>query len=339
MEQQNFLSVEENAFPKFFNGKDLFYMLTGAFNKLEKYIDLINNINVFPVPDGDTGINMYQTLRSIIHEIKHSKQSINHFGKVISIASMGAFRGSVGNSGIILAEYFRGLEQAWKHFYTIDSVLFAKGLTLAAKFAYEAVENPREGTILTVAQVISETAMIWAETVPSPYELIFLVFDEARMALLDTHRLLHEANFAGVVDAGAIGLVLIFEGFINAIIEKLPHPVISFQTIDEDLVPFLEPKKNFSEIEPEFELIFRISNLMKPLDLIKVELRKKGNCLLVISNDSLSEIKVHIHCSNPNDVITKIKDYVGSFEVISIQALHEQHREYKKSIEKRVKVD
>ncbi|MFX1506196.1 MAG: DAK2 domain-containing protein [Promethearchaeota archaeon] len=339
MEQQNFLSVEENAFPKFFNGIDLFNMLNGAFKKLENYIDLINNINVFPVSDGDTGINMYQTVRSIIYEIKHSNQSINHIGKVISSASMGAFRGSVGNSGIILAEYFRGLEQAWKHFHTIDSVLFAKGLILAAKFAYEAIENPREGTILTVAKVISETAIIWAETVTSPYELIFLVFDEAKMALLDTHRLLHEANFAGVVDAGAIGLVLIFEGFINAIIEKLPHPATSFQTIDDDLLPFLEPKKKFSEIEPEFELIFRISNLLKPLDLIKVELRKEGNCLLVISNDSLSEIKVHIHCSNPNDVITKIKDFVGFFEVISIQALHEQNQEYKKSIEKTVKVD
>lgn len=333
MEQHNFLSVEENAFPKFFNGKDLFNMLIGAFKKLENYIDLINNINVFPVPDGDTGINMYQTVRSVIYSIKHSMLSTNHIGKVISIASMGAFRGSVGNSGIILAEYFRGLEQAWKHFNAIDSILFAKGLTLAAKFAYEAVENPREGTILTVAQVISETAMIWAETVLSPYELIFLIFEEAKMALLDTHRLLHEANFAGVVDAGAIGLVLIFDGFISAIVEKLPHPAISFQTIDDDLLPFLEPKKNFSEIKPEFELIFRISNLMKPLDLIKVELRKEGDCLLVISNDSLSEIKVHIHCSDPNDVITKIKDYVGFFEVISLQALHEQHQEHKRSIE------
>ncbi|MFW9904631.1 MAG: DAK2 domain-containing protein [Candidatus Thorarchaeota archaeon] len=338
MEQRNFLSVGDNTFPRFFSGKDLYCMLMGAFKKLEEYIDLINNINVFPVPDGDTGINMYQTFRSIVNEFKHTRQ-INHCGKVISTASMGAFRGSVGNSGIILAEYFRGLKQTWKHFHIIDSVLFAKGLLLAAKFAYEAVENPREGTILTVAQVIADTGMIWADTMSSPHELLFSIFDEAKMALLDTHRLLQEANFAGVVDAGAIGLVLIFEGFIDAIKEELPHPTLSLQTIDDDLLPFLEPKLNFSMIEPEFELIFRISNLMKPLDLIKVELRKAGNCLLVICNDSLSEIKVHIHCSNPKDIIAKIKDYVGFFEVISIQALHEQYREHLKRIEETMKVD
>ncbi|MFX0123181.1 MAG: DAK2 domain-containing protein [Candidatus Hodarchaeota archaeon] len=332
MEQQNFLPVEENAFPRFFDGKDFYSMLIGAFKKLEKYIDLINDINVFPVPDGDTGINMYQTFRSIVNEIKNTKTS-NHCGKLISAASMGAFRGSVGNSGIILAEYFRGLEQTWKHLHTIDSILFAKGLMFAAKFACQAVENPREGTILTVAQVIAETAMIWVNTISNPYELLFLVFDEAKMALLDTHRLLYEANFAGVVDAGAIGLVFIFEGFIDAIVEKLPKIIGSFQTIDDDLLPFLKPKMNFLEIEPEFELIFRISNLLKPLDFIKVELRKEGNCLLVISNDSLSEIKVHIHCSNPRDIIDIIRNYVGSFEVISIQALHVQR------IEKTVKVD
>jgi len=338
MEQHSFLPVEEIVFPKFFDGKDFCSMFIEASKKLESYIDLINDINVFPVPDGDTGINMYQTFRSIVNEIMNVKER-NHCGKIISAASLGAFQGSVGNSGIILAEYFRGLEKAWKYFHTIDSVLFAKGLISAAKFAYEAVENPREGTILTVAQVIAETAMIWAGTKLSPYELLFLVFDEAKMALLDTHRLLDEANFAGVVDAGAIGLVFIFEGFISGVCQKVQTEITSFQTIDEDLRPFLKPKLNLPKNVPEVELIFRISNLMKPLDLIKVELRKEGNCLLVISNEILSEIKVHIHCSNPSNVINKIRDYVGSFEIISIQALHEQSTELVERIEKTIKVD
>ncbi|MFX1282695.1 MAG: DAK2 domain-containing protein [Promethearchaeota archaeon] len=338
MEQQSSLPVDENAFPRFLEGKDFYSMFFEAFNKLARYIDLINDINVFPVPDGDTGINMYQTFRSIVNEIKNVKES-NHCGKIISAASLGAFRGSVGNSGIILAEYFRGLEKICGYFYTIDSVLFARGLKSAATLAYQAVEHPKEGTILTVARIIAETAMKWANTLISPYELLFLVFDKAKIALLDTHRLLHEANFAGVVDAGAIGLVLIFEGFISALVRKPQIIITSFQTIDEDLLPFLKPKINSQENNPEFELIFRISNLMKPLDLIKVELRKEGNCLLVISNDSLSEIKVHIHCSNPNKVISKMRSFVGSFELISIQALHEQNLELIERIEKTVKVD
>lgn len=338
MEQQDFLSVEENLFPKFFNGKDFYCMFIGAFKELEKNIDLINDINVFPVPDGDTGVNMYQTFRSIVNEIENVKLS-NHCGKIISAASVGAFRGSVGNSGIILAEYIRGLEKTWKHYNTIDSILFARGLKLATKLAYQAVVNPREGTILTVARIIAETAMKWSDGKISPYELLFLVFDEAKMALLDTHSLLHEANLAGVVDAGAIGLVLIFEGFISAIVGKLPTVTTSFQTIDDDLLPFLKPKIILPEIEPEFELIFWISNLMKPLDFIKVELRKEGNCLLVISDDSFSDIKVHIHCSNPNKVISKIRAYAGSFELISIQALHEQNYKLIKHIEKTIKVE
>ncbi len=338
MEQHSFLPVEENVFPRFFEGKDFYSMFIKAFKKLERYIDLINDINVFPVPDGDTGINMYQTFRSIVNEIVNVKES-NHCGKIISAASLGAFRGSVGNSGIILAEYFRGLEKICKHFHIIDGVLFARGLKSAANLAYQAIEDPREGTILTVARIIAETAMTWSNTLSSPYELLFLVFDEAKIALLDTHRLLHEANFAGVVDAGAIGLVLIFEGFISAIVGKLPIAITSFQTIDNDLLPFLKPKINLPKNEPEFELIFRISNLMKPLDLIKFELRKEGNCLLVISNESLSEIKVHIHSSNPNKVISKMGSLVGSFELISVQALHEQNHELIERIEKAVKVD
>jgi hypothetical protein len=149
MEQHNFLSVEENSFPRFFDGKDFYCMLIRAFKKLEKYIDLINGINVFPVPDGDTGINMYQTFRSIVTEIERNKQ-INHCGKVISAASMGAFRGSIGNSGIILAEYFRGLEQTWKHFNTIDSVLFAKGLISAANFTIFFLQSDNQNSVFRI---------------------------------------------------------------------------------------------------------------------------------------------------------------------------------------------
>ncbi|MFX0184904.1 MAG: DAK2 domain-containing protein [Candidatus Hodarchaeota archaeon] len=326
-----FQEFTQKTYPKVISGIDLYYMLKSASQKLEKYIDLLNDINVFPVPDGDTGINMHQTFQSIINELTNSRLN-NHCGKIISVAAKGAFLGSIGNSGIILAEYFHGLEQEWKNSRTIDGNLFAKGLFSSAKYAYQAVEKPREGTILTVGRIIAETANEWIKTVDNPFELLFIVFEEAKIALLDTHRILPEANIAGVVDAGAIGLVLIFEGFIKAIIDRFPSRTQLRHTVDDDLDPFLKPKIDFSMIEPEFEVIIKISGLNKALDFFKVEMRKEGSCLLVISNDSLSEIKVHIHCMKPDRFISKAKEFVDDIKVVSIQLLNEQYAQLSKRV-------
>ncbi|MFW9906189.1 MAG: DAK2 domain-containing protein [Candidatus Thorarchaeota archaeon] len=326
-----FQEFTQRTYPEVISGKDLYYMLKLSSQKLEKYIDILNDINVFPVPDGDTGINMHQTFKSIISELANLRLN-NHCGKIISTAAKGAFLGSIGNSGIILTEYFRGLEQEWKNACTIDGNLFSRGLFAGAKCAYQAVEKPREGTILTVARIIAETANEWVKIVTNPFELLFIVFEEAKVALLDTHRILPEANIAGVVDAGAIGLVLMFEGFIEATVDKfLPTP-LPLYTIDDDLVPFLKPKIDFSIIEQEFEVILTVSDLKKPIDIFKVELKKEGSCLLVISNDSISEIKVHIHCTNPDRVISKVREFVSNIEVESIKSLYEQKYQLSKRI-------
>jgi dihydroxyacetone kinase-like predicted kinase len=317
----------QKAYPEVISGIDLYRMLKSAAQKLEKYIDLLNDINVFPVPDGDTGINMHQTFKSIINELA-SLRFYDHCGTIISAAAKGAFFGSIGNSGIILAEYLHGLEQEWKKAKTINANLFAKGLFSGARYAYKSVQKPREGTILTVGRIIAETANEWVKTVTNPFELLFIVFEEAKIALLDTHRILPEANIAGVVDAGASGLVLIFEGFIKAVIDRFPSRTLSpFYTIDDDLSPFLRPRVDLFTINPEYEVILKISGLNKPLDFFKVELRKEGSCLLIISNDSLSEIKVHIHCTNPDKFISKVNEYVNDVKVISIQSLNEQYVE------------
>ncbi|MFX1507555.1 MAG: DAK2 domain-containing protein [Promethearchaeota archaeon] len=323
----------QKTYSEVISGKDLYYMLKFASQKLEKNIGVLNNINVFPVPDGDTGINMHQTFQSITRELGTLRVK-NHCGKIISAATKGAFLGSIGNSGIILAEYFRGLEQEWKNACTIDGNLFVRGLFAGARCAYQAVEKPREGTILTVARIIAETANEWIKELTNPFELLFIIFKEAKVALLDTHRILPEANVAGVVDAGAIGLVLMFEGFIEAIVDKFPSTPLSSYTIDDDLVPFLKPKIDFSISEQEFEVILKVSGLKKPIDIFKFELKKEGSCLLVITNDSLSEIKIHIHCTNPDRIISKISEFVSHIEVESIKSLYEQ----KNQLSKRLKV-
>ncbi|MFX0121396.1 MAG: DAK2 domain-containing protein [Promethearchaeota archaeon] len=326
-----FQEFAQEIYPEVITGKDLYYMLKLASQKLEKYIEILNDINVFPVPDGDTGINMHQTFQSIIREL-NNLEFYDHCGKIICSAAKGAFFGSIGNSGIILAEYFRGLEQEWKNSCTIDGKLFSRGLFAAAKYAYQAVEKPREGTILTVGRIIAETADEWIKTVTNPFELLFIVFEEAKAALLNTHRILPEANVAGVVDAGAIGLVLMFDGFIEAMVNKYPSSALPLYTIDDDLAPFLKLKIDFSLIKHEFEVIFKISGLKKPMDNLKVELKKEGSCLLIISNDSVSEIKVHIHCTDPDRVISKVKDFVSHIEVDSIKSLNEQNYQLSKRI-------
>ncbi|MFX0088160.1 MAG: DAK2 domain-containing protein [Candidatus Hodarchaeota archaeon] len=326
-----FQEFTQKVYPEVISGKDLYYMLKLASQKLEEFIDLLNDINVFPVPDGDTGINMHQTFSSIIKELTNLGLN-DHCGKIISAAAKGAFFGSIGNSGIILAEYFSGLEQEWKNACTIDGNMFSRGLFTAAKFAYQAVEKPREGTILTVGRIIAETANEWIKEVNNPFELLSIIFEKAKVALLDTHRILPEANIAGVVDAGAIGLVLIFEGFLEAIVDKIPSDTLPLYTIDEDLIPFLNPNIKFSMIKPEYEVIFKIFGLMKPIDFVKLELKKEGTCLLVISNDSISEIKVHIHCTNPDMIISKAKDFASHIKVVSITSMNEQYYQLSKRI-------
>ncbi|MFW9855958.1 MAG: DAK2 domain-containing protein [Candidatus Thorarchaeota archaeon] len=328
----------QSLLPDVISGEDLYCMLKLASQKLEKFIDILNDVNVFPVPDGDTGFNMHQTFKSIIKEL-NNLEIYNNFGKVISAASKGAFFGSIGNSGIILAEYFHGLEQEWNDFDSIGREVLSSGLFSGAKCAYQAVENPREGTILTIARIIAETANEWQHTVKSPFELLYIVLEEAKAALLDTHRILPQANLAGVVDAGAMGLMLIFEGFVEGMVDRFPSDVLPLHVIDDDLAPFLKPRIDFSMTEQQFEVIFRISGLKKSIEFLKAKLKKEGTCVLVLTKESISKIKVHIHCKDPDMVISKVRDYVSRVEVDSIKSLNEQNYLLAKRIRSKVAGD
>jgi dihydroxyacetone kinase-like predicted kinase len=317
----------QKKFPKNLSGKLLRNMLLNSFKKLEEYHELLNDVNVFPVPDGDTGFNMLQTFQSIVKEIMNLYDE-DHFGVMISVAAKGAFFGCVGNSGIILSEYFQGLEKVWKEHKQINSKIFAEGLLIASEMAYHSVKRPREGTILTIAKEIAKIAMELHSKVKNLFELLFLIFERAKSALLETHRILPEANRAGVVDAGALGLVLIFEGFIESFLDEEVCRKKLVLTVDDDLAPFLRPKIDSNTVEPEFELILYIKELKKPLDYIKADLMNEGNCLLIVSDESSPDIKIHIHCPNPQRVISKLNESTGYLSLISVQALQEQFKNF-----------
>lgn len=317
------------------DGKTLLLMLQKAHNKLKEHVELINSINVFPVPDSDTGINMFQTFRKIVAEL--ARVDSDDLGTIITAATNGAFNGGTGNSGIILAEYFAGLEKIWKDQGHLDGELLAEGLNSGTEAAYLALDNPREGTILTITRVVSEVALECSITTNNPVKILLNVFEESRKALIATYIQLPRAHEAGVVDAGALGFVLILEGFIEGLLaEELPYDHVPVTT-DKELLPFLVPDINhFDDIETEWELQFYISDLKEPLAIIKNELSKEGNSLVVVYNNESSKFKVHIHTKHPKRIMDDLDKYAGFHEIISLQALHHQCQSFLKRIKKQV---
>ncbi|MFW9996116.1 MAG: DAK2 domain-containing protein [Candidatus Odinarchaeota archaeon] len=332
--QKNHVTVNK-IYHDVIDGKDLREMLFLACERLKEHIDIVNGINVYPVPDSDTGINMYQTFQEIVKAIMDTDKE--DFSSVISAAAKGAFRGGTGNSGIILAEYFYGLNNAWNGQEFIDGKLLAEGLASGTETAYLALDNPREGTILTVARVISETALKCTLSNNNPFEILLTIFGEARQALINTYFLLPAAKKAGVVDAGALGLVLMFEGFISAIFgDNVPSGYHS-RTIDSDLLPFLVPELgHVGEMEPEWEIQFLIGSLKKPLDFIRAQLSLDGTSLVVQHDNASPSLKVHIHTKDPRNVISKISNLTGVHKVISVEALHQQYKEFIEKLRNKV---
>jgi dihydroxyacetone kinase-like predicted kinase len=314
-------------------GHDLYLMLKSALGNIEEYIDILNDINVFPVPDGDTGLNMFQTMEAIVARIERLT-TIDHAGEIISAASEGAFIGSMGNSGIILAEFFHGLEITWKDYEVIDMELFVRGLKEATKLAYLAVSNPREGTILTIIKAIAEIADNLHTSVDDFDDLLLIIFSKAEEKLLETYQLLPEAHSAGVVDAGAFGFVLILEGIVKSLIDQYDSGGVLNFTIKDTLCPFLNTDIDCT-VAPEYEIHFKIGKLLVPLEVIRDELSSLGNCLLILNDNNKTTFKVHIHCQDPEEVISSIMDYVDSLEILSILLLHEQFSEFQERLQQK----
>lgn len=305
-------------------------MLFSASSKLEMYIDLLNQINVFPVPDGDTGLNMFHTFQSAVEMLM--KNNTQHCGEIIGLISEGAFNGCVGCSGLILTEYFHGLADIWVGYEELNTQNLTEGFLQGANYAFQAITNPKEGTILTVMRLVAEAAKTWSKLISNPYELLSTLFEIAKAALFDTHNLLPQARKAGVIDSGAMGFVFILEGFLDSL-KDCYSSTREFKTIDKDLRQFLCLKPDLKSIEPEYELLVKINDLRIPLEQLKTNIRFKGNSILVLPNDSSPEFKIHIHCKNPNTLASELKYYCKTLEILSIQPLHQQainFHQYKK---------
>lgn len=306
-------------------------ILTGA-KHLSNNANMIDSLNVFPVPDGDTGTNMNLSMTSGATEVRNS--TADKTADIAQAFSKGLLMGARGNSGVILSQLFRGFAKGVEGKQTLTTRDLAAGLDTGVKTAYKAVMKPVEGTILTVAKDTAKKALELAETEEDVIVFLEQVLEEAKMSLKRTPELLPVLKEVGVVDSGGQGLVIIYEGFL-ASLKGEELPASSVEDIDlEDLVNAEHHKlaqdfMNTSDIEygycTEFMVKLEEEKLEEnPFDeeAFRNELGQHGDSLLVVADEEV--VKVHVHVEYPGEVMTLGQRY-GSLINMKIENMREQH--------------
>ncbi|WP_186577510.1 DAK2 domain-containing protein [Aquibacillus kalidii] len=305
-------------------------VLLGA-NHLTNNAKMIDALNVFPVPDGDTGTNMNLSMTSGASEVKNTDPS--RVTNVAQALAKGLLMGARGNSGVILSQLFRGFARGVEGKDTLTTKDFANGLDVGVKTAYKAVIKPVEGTILTVAKDTANKAVELAETNEDLETFLEDVLKAAKLSLKNTPELLPVLKEVGVVDSGGQGLVTIYEGFLASLKgEELPS---SDQSVDiSDMVNAEHHKlaqdfMNTEDIEfgycTEFMVKFEEDKIVdNPFDedTFRNELSEYGDSLLVVSDDEI--VKVHIHAEYPGDVLN-LGQRFGSFVSLKVENMRQQH--------------
>jgi DAK2 domain fusion protein YloV len=302
-------------------------MFATATSWLEKSTSDIDALNVFPVPDGDTGTNMLLTMRSSVDECQRADDS--SIGAVAQAMARGALMGARGNSGVILSQIWRGLAQDLQKKETLTGSDLADALQQASTMAYKGISNPVEGTILTVVREASTAAQVQAAGDESDLVSVMeAVVNAANESVANTPTLLPVLREAGVVDAGGQGLYTIFEGALRylrgeaeqmqfrkpqMITSNIPQPVKRLQMAGVDEVAFgycTEFLLKGEELSP---------------DRIKTRLKKKGGSLIVVGDDST--VRVHVHTLEPGNVI-RYATSLGTMHQVSIRNMDEQHQDF-----------
>ncbi|SHI04510.1 DAK2 domain-containing protein [Sporanaerobacter acetigenes] len=292
----------------------------GAANFLEQSKEEVNALNVFPVPDGDTGTNMSLTFQSAMKEILN----LNEYSveKVAMAASNGSLMGARGNSGVILSQLFRGLANGLKGKEKADAKELAKAFKLASDTAYKAVMKPTEGTILTVARECAEAAITLSKNEKDIVIFLDKVIQQGNIALNKTPDMLPVLKEAGVVDAGGKGLMVILAGAFKAL---TTNGEIKYETVASKKSEDTHFKKELSTGEIKFGYCteFIVKNTKEDVENFKQELSKYGDSLLVVGGNDL--IKVHVHTNNPGLVLEKGLS-IGELHDIKIDNMRVQHR-------------
>ncbi|KMJ58600.1 hypothetical protein AB685_12035 [Bacillus sp. LL01] len=316
---------------KVLNGKRFAQMIIQGANHLSNNAKTVDALNVFPVPDGDTGTNMNLSITSGAKEVKGNVSE--HIGKVGSALAKGLLMGARGNSGVILSQLFRGFSKHIEAKETITSTDFAQALEAGVQTAYKAVMKPVEGTILTVAKDAAKRAVAVAKNEEDIIVLMEETLKEAYASLKRTPDLLPVLKEVGVVDSGGQGLVYIYEGFLAELKGQRIEDIVPTTTMNE-LVNAEHHKSVHSAINTEDIEFGYCTEFMVKFEDDKVkgnpfteenfrnDLSQYGDSLLVIADEEI--VKVHIHAEQPGDVLTYAQRY-GSLINMKIENMREQH--------------
>lgn len=336
------------------NGTDFTAMVLAGAEQLGQHAEHVNSLNVFPVPDGDTGTNMNLTMTAGVAEIK--RKSSASIGEAAAILSKGLLMGARGNSGVILSQLFRGFSRSAAPYEELNTIQFAAALQNGVDAAYKAVVKPVEGTILTVAKEAAKHASYYARRTNDITELMNEVLLKAKEALAMTPELLPVLKQVGVVDSGGQGLVYIYEGFMEVLLKTDGSSRASLQkesassAVTPVKTPAIEPvaTKAAQVITPEMPLSAQARLETEDIEFLydmeffinrelgenagatfdeesfRKSLSINGDSIIIIADDEV--IKVHVHSKTPGDVLNLALKY-GEITQIHILNMREQHRD------------
>jgi DAK2 domain fusion protein YloV len=316
---------------KSWDGVELMAALRSGLDRLESRVEEVNALNVFPVPDGDTGTNMLATLKAAIAEGDASLATgVTAIDEVSAAVARGALLGARGNSGVLLSQILRGLPQAVRGRQRARATEIAQSLSLGVLHAYSAVATPTEGTILTVAREVAAAAMKESEGASELRPFLESIAATARISVEKTPTLLAVLREAGVVDSGGAGLQLILEGIAN-----VPSVAPSRGTVEaERRSSTLPPSKpavaaapvDAAPTEFGYETVFILSSPTTPLDLaaIRAHLETIGESVLVAGDEVTC--KVHVHNLRPDEVLA-YGISLGDVRAVTIENLDQQSAE------------
>jgi len=311
------------------NGLVLAEMIDLGSKNLAKNAEKINSLNVFPVPDGDTGTNMNLSMSSGAKET--AANVVENIGELGKSFSKGLLMGARGNSGVILSQLFRGMSQYIADKKEIDAKEFAEAIQNGVSIAYKAIIKPVEGTILTVAREAAEAGLKAAKNTDSVVEVMEAIYAEAQASLKRTPDLLPILKEVGVVDSGGQGLVCVYQGFVAALkgekiegLESVETNVVDMQFEDDHDMDFMSPEDIVHGFCTEFTV--RLDKEKKDFneDKFREDMSKFGDSLLVISDSEY--VKIHVHTETPGDVFNYGQQY-GELIKIKSDNMREQHRE------------
>lgn len=311
------------------NGLVLAKMIDLGSKNLAKNAEKINSLNVFPVPDGDTGTNMNLSMSSGAKET--AANVVENIGELGKSFSKGLLMGARGNSGVILSQLFRGMSQHIAGKSEIDAKEFAAAIQNGVSIAYKAIIKPVEGTILTVAREAAEAGVKAAENTTSIIEVMDAIYLEAQESLKRTPELLPILKEVGVVDSGGQGLVCVYQGFVAALkgeeiegLDSVETNVVDMQFEDDHDMDFMSPEDIVYGFCTEFTV--RLDKNKKEFneDKFREDMSKFGDSLLVISDSEY--VKIHVHTETPGDVFNYGQQY-GELIKIKSDNMREQHRE------------